>query len=305
MESTPNDRLTVVVITYNSTAVLPGLLNSLPAGLAGIADADVVVVDNASADGSARLAAQHPTSPRVIMTGRNGGFAAGINAAMAVIPPDRHVLILNPDIRLFPGCARFLLDRLADNHIGIVVPRMLEEDGATAPSLRREPSLATAWFDAVLGPRLAARLGVGSMRGSLALYETTQSIEWATGAALLVAARTRQLVGDWDESFFLYGEEVEYQRRVRERDLAIVFEPRSRMTHIGGEYTASPYLSALLSFNQVRYFARHHGPVATALFRLSLIAYATLRLGLAVRHRSALRGALRPQGSPVTPPAPT
>ena len=72
--------LAIIIVTYNSAEALPGLLETLPAGLDGIRRAEIVVVDNASADGSAELAEAHPMRPRVVRTGRNGGYAAGINA---------------------------------------------------------------------------------------------------------------------------------------------------------------------------------------------------------------------------------
>src|SRR4029077_12066802 len=122
----------------------------------------------------------------------------------------------NPDIRLLPGAARLLVDRLTDSSIGLAVPRILAEDGTRELSLRREPSLLTAWTDAILGGTLATRIGTGEMIGDPAIYDRGGLIEWATGAVLVVAARAREVVGDWDESFFLYSEEVDYFRKVRE-----------------------------------------------------------------------------------------
>ena len=296
--STPGPCLSIIVVTYNSAPVLPDLLSSLPAGLDGAGEFKVFVVDNDSTDNTVRIALDHSIHPTVIRMGRNAGYAAGINAATRAIEPGSHILILNPDIRLFPGAARILLERLADTSVGVAVPQILDEDGTIAWSLRREPSIMTSWTEAVLGGTLAARIGVGEMIGDPALYDRGGLVEWATGAILAVSARARSAVGDWDESFFLYSEEVDYLRRVRECGFSVAYVPRARAIHIGREYQNDPFLSALMTANRIRYYRRHHGPLATAFFRLSIIVGESLRFVLGSGHRAALRAALMPLGPP-------
>ena len=118
-------------MTYNSASVLPGLLDSLPAGLEGVKQFETIVVDNDSADNSVDTALAHAIRPRIIRMGRNAGYAAAINAAAATVRPDADLLILNPDVRLLPGAASLLVDRLTDSSVGVAVPRILAEDGTT------------------------------------------------------------------------------------------------------------------------------------------------------------------------------
>jgi N-acetylglucosaminyl-diphospho-decaprenol L-rhamnosyltransferase len=183
--------LSIVIVTFNSAAVLPRLLDSLPAGLRGLSDLNVIVVDNDSRDGSGKLAEAHPLGPTVIQMGRNAGYAAAINAAVATIHPNSDLLILNPDVRLHPGAAKPLVELAATPTVGIAVPRNFREDGTTDPTLRREPSVFTAWAEAVLGGKLAARLGWGEIVGRMTSYGSRDTIEWATGSALLVSAYAR------------------------------------------------------------------------------------------------------------------
>jgi GT2 family glycosyltransferase len=286
--------LAVVIVTYNSAEVLPGLLDSLGAGLAGVGPCEVIVVDNCSSDGSADLAAGHELNVRVIRSRRNGGYAAGINLATAEIPPGSDLLILNPDIRLSPGAVQELRLRARDERVGVAVPMILNADGSIASSLRREPSLPTTWMQAVLGPSLAGRLGVGDMIFDQDTYARARTVDWATGAILLVAARARQRVGAWDESFFLYSEEVDFQRRVRSAGLQIAYVPEACVFHIGGDYMHNPALTAVMTSNQIRYYARHHGPIPTALFRGALIAFGLLRVWRSRTHRAVLRVAMSP-----------
>jgi N-acetylglucosaminyl-diphospho-decaprenol L-rhamnosyltransferase len=282
----------VVVVTYNSAKVLPGLLDSIPDGLAGISRHEIIIVDNDSHDTSVDIALAHPTHPRVIRMGRNAGYAAGINAATAIVGSEVDVLILNPDVRLLPGSVRLLSKRLSDPTAGIVVPQILHEDGTTALSLRREPSMKTAWSDALLGTTFAARIGAGEIVDDPAIYDRGGVVEWATGAALLVGARARRVVGEWDESFFLYSEEVDYLERVRRSGLSVVYHPQAQVVHIGGEYHDNPFLSALMTKNRIRYYRRHHGRLSTALFRLSIVVGETMRFTFGPGHRAALRAAL-------------
>jgi N-acetylglucosaminyl-diphospho-decaprenol L-rhamnosyltransferase len=295
--------LSIIIVTYNSAAVLPGLLDSVPAGLEGVKQFETIVVDNDSNDDSVDIALAHAVRPRVIRMGRNAGYAAAINAAASTVGADADLLILNPDLRLLPGSVNPLVDRLTDSSIGVAVPRILAEDGTTSWSIRREPSLMTAWADAVLGGTLAARIGKSETIGDPTMYDRSCLIEWATGAALLVAARARGVVGDWDESFFLYSEEVDYLRRVRESGLFVAYVPQAQVVHIGREYLANTRLSALMTANRIRYYRRYHGPLPTAVFRLSIIVGQTMRAVLGPGHRAALWAAMTPwKPSPETQP---
>jgi len=283
-------------VTYNSAPVLPGLLDSLSAGLDGIREFETIVVDNDSADASVEVALAHSIRPKVIRMGRNAGYAAAINAAARSVRPDANLLILNPDVRLLPGAGARLIDRLVDQSVGVAVPRILAEDGTTSWSLRREPSVITAWSETILGGRMAARIGMGEMIGDPAIYNQSGMIEWASGAILTIAARARRAVGDWDESFFLYMEEVDYMRRVRERGFSVAYVPEAQAIHFGGEYSENPRLSALLSANRISYHRRHHGPLSTAVFRLSIIVGEGVRaIRGAPGHRAAMLAALKPR----------
>jgi N-acetylglucosaminyl-diphospho-decaprenol L-rhamnosyltransferase len=293
-----NLSLSIVLVTYNSEDVLPGLLDSLSAGLEGIDRYEVFVVDNESKDSSVSIALSHPIGTTVISMGRNAGYAAGINAAVARFKLDSHVLILNPDARLLRGAARALVDRLADPAVGVAVPLVMNDDGTPDASLRREPSLLTAWSDGAFGSKIAARLGLGEILLDTKTYELGGAVDWATGAVLAVSAETKCELGDWDETFFLYSEEVDYMRRVRDSGRQVVLVPQAKATHIGGAYHANPRLSALMTANRIRYYRRHHGAVATFFFRLGIILASAARFVLGPGHRAALVAALKPWTPP-------
>jgi GT2 family glycosyltransferase len=290
----PAPALAVVIVSYNSASVLPTLLDSLPAGLRGIVDWRVFVVDNDSRDESAELAEAHPIGPTVIRMGRNAGYAAAINMAAARAGPDADLLVLNPDLALCNEAVGPLVECLAAPSAGIAVPRNFRTDGTTDATLRREPSLMRVWAEAVLGGNLAARLGLSEVIGDPARYDRPGTVEWASGSALLIASRARRAVGDWDESFFLYSEEVDYQRRVREAGFEIIYEPRSHVIHECGESGSNPRLFALMTANRIRHYGRHHGFLLTFLFRMGIVVGEAARWWRGSVHRAGLYSAITP-----------
>lgn len=294
--------LAVVTVAYNSADVLPGLLDSLEEGLSGAEPYRIVVADNQSSDGSAELAAAHRTRPRVVRTGRNGGYSAGINAALATFGEDVDVLVLNPDIRLHKAAGRRIRVALSAPGVGIAAPRIVHEDGSIVRSIRREPSVLTAWSDAILGGGLGARLGTGEIVGPNPVYRRGGSIEWASGAILGISAQARAAIGKWDESFFLYSEEVDYCRRARAKGFSVFYVPEATAHHIGGDYMQSPPLYALLTANRVRYFRRYNGPLASLGFQAGVAVGEAMRSLTGKRDRAGLSAAISPQrGRQIVP----
>ena len=172
----------------------------------------------------------------MVESGGNLGYAGGINAGLPFVGQCDAVLILNPDLRLAPDAVTRLLEALNDDRIGAVVPLMLDEDGATYLSLRREPSLTRAIGDAFFGSKLRARPGfLSEIDSRPESYLEAHDVDWATGAALLIPAAVVREVGDWNEEFFLYSEETDYFRRIRESGHRVRFEPSAVVKHRGAD----------------------------------------------------------------------
>lgn len=286
--------LAAVIVTYNSGDVLPGLLDSLQSSLAAIENAEVIVVDNASQDSSVEIACNHPIGARVIQTGRNAGYAAAINIACATLASNVDVLILNPDIRLYPDTVRMMSGKFNHPDIGIVVPKIVDTDERLSFSLRRDPSIKTAWSEAFLGGSLCRKLGIGEVVGDRQLYKSGGQVDWATGAILLIGARARQAVGDWDESFFLYSEEVDFMRRVRKAGLTVDYFPEAVAYHKGGDTRANPFLFGLSTMNRVSDYRTNNGPLKTRMFYMGVFLGELIRCWRGAEHRAALDALLHP-----------
>lgn len=296
------DRVTVVVVTFNSADVVEGLLASLPAGLGGVA-ASVVVVDNGSTDATIDVVRSAAPEATVVATGRNGGYAAGINEGVRHGPGGTHVLVLNPDVRLGPGCVPELLAAVRRTGAGIVVPRLDDAKGALIASRRREPSLRRAIADAVLGADRAGRIrDLGEVVTDPAAYEVESPTDWAEGSTQLVSAACWAEVGPWDESYFLYSEETDFALRARDAGFLTYFVPTARAVHLEGGSAGNPRLWRLLVVNRLRLFGRRHGRVATTAFWLVLVVREATRALLGKRtSRAALRALLSPTYLRQTP----
>ena len=139
------------VVTHDSATLLDDFARALPAALEGVDSWSLTIVDSGSTDDTVATARRLVPDATVIELGANRGYSAGVNAAVASAPPARAYLALNPDIRLGARSVSRLLDALGVAGVGIAVPRLLEADGSTAPSLRRRPSVRRALAAAVSG----------------------------------------------------------------------------------------------------------------------------------------------------------
>ena len=296
--------LSVVIVTYNSARHLRALATSLPAGLAGVGDTEIIVADNASSDDTVDLLGTVLPQARVVRMGRNAGYAAGINAALAVGQPGWNALVLNPDVELLPGAAAVLHDAVTTDGTGIATPLLTSPDGAPLHSIRREPSAARVWAEALLGGHRAARLGLGEVVDDPAAYRSSHPIEWATGAVVAVSAECRAAIGDWDDTYFLYSEEVDYFRRAREAGFTPRFVADAAAVHEEGEYEDNPRLWRLVIANRAEYHRRHNGPLARLAFRLGLATSEALRSPRGPAHRAGLVAAVAPGRVSGRPPVP-
>lgn len=266
----------VVVVTYNSSRDIDPLLESLRAETPDLT-LRVLVADNSSKDGTLGLVRRGHPDVIAFSTGGNLGYSAGINAAMGRAGDAATVVVLNPDLRVQRGSLKTMLHRLRASQAGAVIPRLLDADGATSPTLHREPSLTRAVGDAFLGRRAGNRPGwLATTDFSTESYAHAHPVQWATGAALMVQRSLADSL-PWDESYFLYSEETDFFRRLRMLDETVWYEPAATMTHEGGGSGASAELNALMAVNRTRYVRKYHSAAYAALFHAILVLSEMLR----------------------------
>jgi exopolysaccharide biosynthesis WecB/TagA/CpsF family protein len=266
----------VVVVTYNSANGVGPLLESLREETADLT-LRVLVADNSSRDGTLDVVCRSHPDVIAFATGGNLGYSGGINAAMRRAAEGATVVVLNPDVTVQRGSLKSMMHRLRSSRAGAVVPRLVDESGATSRSLYREPGIANAVGDALLGQRLPNRPAwLAGTDYNPESYAHPHTVQWATGAALMIRRSLADSLA-WDESYFLYSEEVDFFRGLRTTGETIWYEPAAVMTHAGAGSGTSPKLNALLAVNRVRYIRKYHSPAYSAVFRGAVVLSEALR----------------------------
>ncbi len=231
---------------------------------------ETIVVDNGSGDGTVEMMRQDWPEVRLVANATNEGFTKANNRAIA-LSRGEHLLLINADARLLPGCLDRLLARMAaDPRAGAVGPRLVYDDGrwqrwtaGRAPSLRS--ALNYFFFLDRLFPGQAAFAGIYLGRDVRQAFRP----DWVTSACMLVRRAALDQVGLLDERYFAYMDDVDLCQRLRDAGWNIWYSPDAEAVHLMGQSTrrhnrrVSP--EALRSFN--RYFARRHGHTATAVLK--------------------------------------
>ena len=237
--------LAVCLVNWNTREHLRRCLESLREHAADLRP-QVVVVDNASADGSAELVREAFPEVTLLANAENRGYAAGNNQALDAAPAD-YKLLLNPDVQVQAGSVQYLV-RFLEEHpaAAAVAPRLRYPDGRVQLTCRTFPTPDTVWYDALLLSRLFPRSRTfGKYRMTWWDYADERQVEQPMASALLLRAAALAQVGGFDESFPLFFNDVDLCRRLRDAGWEIWFTPRAEMIHAHGASTAQVWGEAL------------------------------------------------------------
>jgi N-acetylglucosaminyl-diphospho-decaprenol L-rhamnosyltransferase len=248
--------VSVIIASHNTRAHLEQALSTL--GQAS----EVIVVDAASTDGSQALVRERFPAVRLLELDGNPGYGGALNAGLAVASGALLVL-MNADAWPLPGA----IDRLhraanAEPRAGILGPRLLRLDGTLQPSVRGFPTLwrlATEYlFLRWIAPRSRA---LNAFYGAGFDHRSRREAEFVVGAVLLVRRQLLNEIGGFDESFFMFNEEVDLCYRARAAGWGVLFCPEAEFVHVGGASTSqvwpSMYREQLRS--HLRFLAKHRG----------------------------------------------
>jgi GT2 family glycosyltransferase len=252
----------VVVVSYNSRDRLRRCVEPLT----GMQEVQPIVVDNASPDGSLDVVRDLPV--RAIQLPENRGFAAGTNAGWKA-GSSPHVLLLNPDASIDAESLRRLVAVLdADGRVGAAAPRIHRPDGTLEPSLRRFPTVRSTYARALFLHRLFPDAAwANELVRDREAYGRPGSPDWASGACLLIRREVLERLGGLDEDFFMYCEDKDLCRRMRNFGFDVRFEPGALAVHEGGASAPRPSLLRVLAESRARYASKHFGRVRALLER--------------------------------------
>jgi GT2 family glycosyltransferase len=224
--------LRVGIVSWNTAELLGRCLAALPAALDGV-DAEVVVVDNASADGSADVAARH-AGVRVVRNPTNAGYPRAMNQALAGSAAPL-LLALNPDTEPGPGTLAALVEcARGAPHAGLVVPRLVHPDGSLQHSVLRFPSVRVALAAGLVPTRLRPR-GLGRRWWLVGAnpHDTSGPVDWAYGAVHLIRAEALGGEPPYSERWFMYSEDIEVCWRLHQRGWEVHLCAGVAVTHVG------------------------------------------------------------------------
>ena len=253
--------LSIVIVNFNAGAHLASCLASVQDHAPG---ADIIVVDNASTDGSERAADDSRLATRLVRNSSNAGFARAANQGLALSDAP-FVLLLNPDCRLLPGAVDALARELGAHPLCAAAgPRVLDEDRSVQGSARGDPSLVTGLFGRTtlltrLFPRLsAARRNVRTLDTAIAGSQSVP-VDWASGACLLLRASAIKAVGGFDERYFLYWEDADLCRRLRAAGYSTRYVPAAEVVHSQGRSSRTARALSIKAFHRSAflYYATH------------------------------------------------
>ena len=260
--------LSIIIVSYNARDDLERCLRSLheapPAAVH-----EIIVVDNASTDGSADAARQR-SSVRVIDAGSNLGFAAAANLGIRA-SAGRSLLLLNSDTIVPSGAVDTLMHELASHpEASVVGPRLIDADGRPELSFGRMISPLAEFRQKRLA-RALERRDPSASRQVEAMTRSEQWPEWVSGACLLVRRADAEAVGLLDERFFIYTEDVDFCAAIRARGQRILFTPAAEVVHLRGRSVASAPAAAGVAYRRshLAFYEKHH-PWLAPLLRLYL-----------------------------------
>jgi hypothetical protein len=223
--------LSVVILNYRTKNLLKECLRGIRIAKPTIST-EVVVVDNASGDGSAEMVLSEFPEVRLIRAQRNLGYAGGNNLGLAAAA-GRYLMIMNPDILVWPGSLERLV-AFMDAHpaVGLAGPRLTNPDGSTQQSCYRfHTPMIPVYRRTVVGRLPHARRALASFLMEDFDHAAPQEVDWLLGGALIARREAAEAVGPLDERFFLYFDDTDWCRRFWEKGWKVMYCPESVMVH--------------------------------------------------------------------------
>jgi len=235
---------------------------------------EVIVVDNASSDGSVTMMENEFPQVRLIANSENLGFTVGNNQGITA-SRGRYILLLNPDTEIVGDALATTVEYMDDHpRVGVLGPQLRNSDGSIQSSRRRFPTLATAFLESTILQQWLPR-----NRVTRHYYITDrpddeiQEVDWVTGACLLARREAIEEAGLLDEGFFMYSEELDWCRRIKVQGWKVIYLPTAKVIHHGAQSSEQVKSFQHIQFqrSKIRYFRKHHGPWQGEVLRLFIL----------------------------------
>jgi N-acetylglucosaminyl-diphospho-decaprenol L-rhamnosyltransferase len=282
--------ISVSIASYNTRELLRACLQSLlERHREGEATLEIVVADNGSTDGSPRMVASEFPAVRLVATGGNIGYGRANNMALEGAK-GRYFCAFNSDAEVEPSALAAMRDFLdAHPEAGAVGPQLLWPDGRLQTSWGYDPRPLDVFHEQTFLGGIAGRLpgarhiDTTRIASGQTASDAPREVEQICGACQFVRAAAYRQLGGYDPAYFMYGEDVDLNIRLRQAGWKIYFLPRARVLHHLGASSENDWRQRarmVVSYNQSRYFhfTRHEGPWAGRWIKIVTSAGALLRL---------------------------
>lgn len=301
--------ISIIIVSFNVRRLLAECLDSIREALDGtmeptsdastrMVDSEVIVVDSGSTDNTLDMLRNEYPWVKVIPAKTNIGFGNANNLGMRA-GSGEFFFLLNPDTRIIGDSVQKMVQFMYKNpDVGLVGPKLLNEDGTTQSSRRRFPTLLTAFFESTWLQPIAPKSVLSDYYVEDRSDVEVSQVDWVTGAALFTRQACMEEIGGFDKDFFMYSEELDLQRRMRQAGWQIVFFPEAQIVHYGGKSSEQVLSARHIEFqvSKIRYFRKYSGLLPAFSLRLFLLASYAQQLAIectkyGLGHRRDLRRA--------------
>jgi GT2 family glycosyltransferase len=247
--------LSVILVSYNALPYLEACLRSLTSSLAAV-EHEIIVVDNASEDGSAAVVERTFPQVHLIRNRENLGYPRANNQGIAAAGGE-YVLLLNPDTEVLPGALDHLMAELhARSRAGAAAPILRLPSGRIQVSFGWSVNFLSEFAKKLILNRYLSRWAE--------THKAARKVGWLGGACILIRREVLELVGGFDETFFLYFEDIDLCYRIRDMGFDLYLVPKVEIRHVGGASTSGLNLLGRFHYrrSQLRFYRKHASPLS-------------------------------------------
>ena len=269
-------QLSIIIVNWNTRELLKNCLESIYETTPDF-PVKVIVVDNASSDGSPEMIGSVFPLVQLVENRENAGFARATNQGIK-LAETKYILLLNPDTVVLPGALNSLVDFMDTHHqAGAAGSRVLNPDGSLQTSCYVYPTLKSEFFRLFHLDSIFLKTTYRMDRWD---KEFPRAVDIIQGDCLLLRKTALDQVGLLDESFFIYSEDVDLCRRLQQASWEIYWVPQAQLIHYGGQSTRQVAAEMFLKLYQGKtmYFRKHHGRMVAFGYKILLAMAALPRL---------------------------
>jgi len=272
-------KVTIGLVNWNTRELLREALESLIESSRGISH-EIIVVDNASTDGSAEMVKAHFPQVKMIENSENLAFTTGCNQIMSEMNGD-YLLLSNTDVKVVGPAVRVLMDFMSTAEGAAACgPKLLNADLSLQYSARRFHTIYTILFEQMGLSRHYPRSKVfGKYLMSYWNHNEKRAVEYVSGAFVLMRREAIQQVGEFDEQYYFYAQEADWCKRAGKKGWKIYYVPEAQVIHYGGISTARVKAGMFANLHLDRYifFRKHNGLVAASVLVLLMLSVGCLK----------------------------